>query len=518
MKPRRQVGSSKLLMYRLVVFVALTVVAATANLEAQYPGQYPPGSGQYPPGQYPPGQYPPGQYPPGQYPPGQGPTGGSGIPVPWKGRRSKDKKQTEAKAPTFSAEGRVSSNNGKQLLVETKDGRTITLALTSQTKYVKGDAGIEGSKIAPRATVHVDASEDGESNLTAVKVELLKEAPTREAEGTPSIRERDSAGQRETETARADADSNSIPDPTTLGKAPEDPNRPVLHRGKPQANRSSRSSEDSDDVQVAKNQGAPKPSASSSRAEKKDDSGDFTIEDETNRPKGPGNGSELIAKSMDWASTFANGLPNFVCQQMTTRYMEQSKSEGWQALDVVTAKVIYEDGKERYQEITVGGKRTSKSMLDLGGSTSTGEFASTLQSLFSPRSQADFKFVQSTTVGSTKAAIYDFKVALPNSDWFIKVGGQALKPAYSGSVWIDKSTGEVRRIEMQADRIPQDFPLDSVQWAVDYDVVRLGTASFLLPVHAENLSCQRGTTICSKNTVDFRDYHKYSGESSITFK
>ena len=221
---------------------------------------------------------------------------------------------------------------------------------------------------------------------------------------------------------------------------------------------------------------------------------------------------------MDWASTFTNGLPNFVCQQMTTRYMEQSKSEGWQPLDVVTAKVIYEDGKERYQEITVGGKRTSKSMLDLGGSTSTGEFASTLQSLFSPRSQADFKFVQSTTVGSTPAAIYDFKVALPNSDWFIKVGGQALKPAYSGSVWIDKSTAEVRRIEMQADKIPQDFPLDTVQWAVDYDVVRLGTASFLLPVHAENLSCQRGTTICSKNAVDFRDYHKYSGESTVTFK
>ncbi len=213
-----------------------------------------------------------------------------------------------------------------------------------------------------------------------------------------------------------------------------------------------------------------------------------------------------------------NGLPNFVCQQMTTRYVEQSKSDGWQALDIVTAKVIYEDGKERYQEITVGGKRTSKSMLDLGGSTSTGEFASTLQSLFSPRSQADFKFVQSTTVGSTAAAIYDFKVALPNSDWFIKVASQALKPAYSGSVWIDRSTGEVRRIEMQADKIPQDFPLDSVQWAVDYDVVRLGTASFLLPVHAENLSCQRGTTICSKNAVDFRDYHKYSGESTVTFK
>jgi hypothetical protein len=42
--------------------------------------------------------------------------------------------------------------------------------------------------------------------------------------------------------------------------------------------------------------------------------------------------------------------------------------------------------------------------------------------------------------------------------------------------------------------------------------------TFLLPVHAENLGCQRGTPICTKNTVDFRDYHKYSGESTITFK
>jgi hypothetical protein len=37
-------------------------------------------------------------------------------------------------------------------------------------------------------------------------------------------------------------------------------------------------------------------------------------------------------------------------------------------------------------------------------------------------------------------------------------------------------------------------------------------------VHAENLGCQRGSSICTKNSIDFRDYHKYSGESTITFK
>ena len=179
--------------------------------------------------------------------------------------------------------------------------------------------------------------------------------------------------------------------------------------------------------------------------------------------------------------------------------------------------MIYEGGHERYQNITVGGKKTGKNMEDIGGTTSTGEFATIMKGLLSPGSPAQFKYFRTSSSSRHDAAIYDFKVALRNSDWQIRVGGQNLRPAYSGSVWIDKGTGHVFRIEMQADNIPQDFPFDSVQSAVDYDKVKLGTSSFLLPIHAENLACQRGTTICSKNAIDFRNYHKYSGESTITF-
>jgi hypothetical protein len=185
---------------------------------------------------------------------------------------------------------------------------------------------------------------------------------------------------------------------------------------------------------------------------------------------------------------------------------------------VVTAKVLYEDGQEKYSAITVGGKRTNKSMMEIGGSTSTGEFASVLGGLFQAQTHTEFKFYQSTTVGKEPAAIYDLKVPLRYSNWTIVVGGQMLRPAYSGSVWVDKATAQVRRIEMQADNIPKDFPDDTVASAVDFEEVALGTQKFLLPVHAENLSCQRGSSICSKNTIDFRDYHKYSGESTIEFK
>jgi len=440
--------------------------------------------------------------------------GGSGIPVPWKHKKSQKKDDTAA--PTFSAEGKTVSNDGKKLVIDTADGRTITMAVSDQTKWTRSGSDIAASKFIPRTTVHVDAAEDDESNLKAVHVDLLKDAPVESASTGGDRRSSQRVG-----SSSSDDEGDTTPPPTIMEKPVEAPNRPVLRHGKPKESEPADESVDVASTTAPSRPSAQRPAAGDRKADehKSDEPADFTIDDSSEHPRVMKDASQdLIARTKEWASSFTNGLPNFVCQQMTTRYLEQSRSAGWDALDIVTAKVIYEDGHEKYQEITVGGKRTNKSMLELGGATSTGEFASTLQSLFSPRSRAQFKFYRTTTVRSTTEAIYDFKVALPNSEWFINVGGQSLHPAYSGSVWIDKASAEVRRIEMQAEAIPTDFPLDSVEWAVEYDSVRLGTASFLLPVHAENLTCQRGSPICTKNSVDFRDYHKYSGESTVTFK
>ncbi len=468
------------------------LILVTAPVSAQY-------------GQYPPGQYPPGQSPSGQYPPGQSP-GSGGISIP---TRSKKKKQSETKQPDFTAEGRTLSNDGKKLVIGTNDGRTITMTLTDKTKFTRSGADIARNAVTPRTAVHIEAAEDDQAFLTAISVDVMKEVP----ENVPG------------DSAAANADGHSpatSPDtpPEELAAATilhpdEAPDRPILRHGAPK-----RASTDEDTGEApAKPTATAQAKPGAAESTPAHEGVDFTINSDSEEPRIAQSGSPtLVSRSKEWSQTFTNGLPNYVCQQMTTRYAEQSKATGWEAQDVVTAKVVYEDGKEEYKEITVGGKRTNKSMLELGGSTSTGEFASTLHSLFSDASRAQFKLSQSTTIGNTQAAVYDFKVALPNSDWFINVGGQSLRPAYSGSVWIDKKTAEVRRIEMSADNVPKDFPMDTMLWAVDYESIPLGTSKFLLPVHAENISCQRGSTICSKNETDFRDYHKYSGESTIEFK
>ena len=468
-------------MSKLVVFLAVLDLTS-ALLRAQYPGQAPP----------------PG-YPPGQYPPGQAPVGGSGIPIP---SRHKGQKQADAKQPTLSAEGRTISNNGKMLVIATNDGRTLTMTVTSRTQFTQSGKDIASSKVIPRSTVRIEAGQDDEWNLFALNVELLKEAPS------------ETAAKATTQPAAADSNQTDETGPPNFDNPDDAPGRPILRRRLPKKSSSDEASGDNADTpQTRTNKPSSKGSVDQQEAT------EFTIDSDSDQSmkNGRSPSNDLVAKTKEWALTFTNGLPNYFCQQMTTRYMEYSRSSGWEPQDVVTAKVVYEDGTENYRDITVGGKKTNKSMLELGGSTSTGEFASTLRSVFSDSSQADFKLFESTTLRGSPASIYDFQVALPNSDWTIKVGGQTLRPAYKGSVWIDRATSQVRRIEMQAENIPQDFPLDSIEWAVDYDEVQLGTAKFLLPVHAENLDCERGTSICAKNTVDFRDYHKYSGESNITF-
>jgi hypothetical protein len=92
-----------------------------------------------------------------------------------------------------------------------------------------------------------------------------------------------------------------------------------------------------------------------------------------------------------------------------------------------------------------------------------------------------------------------------------------ISPEYVGSIWIDKESFRTLRLELAGRNITKEFELDTVECAVDYDFVMIGDNRFLLPVHSEILSCERRTGYCSRNVIDFRDYRKFTADSSIKF-
>lgn len=233
----------------------------------------------------------------------------------------------------------------------------------------------------------------------------------------------------------------------------------------------------------------------------------------------PGSGDEIIDKAREAAFSFTETLPNYVVKQFTTRYQTVPTRSGrtsWQALDVVTADVIEENGAERYKNILVNGKPPRED-VEKTGSWSKGEFSSLQLDVLSPLTNADFRNKRSTNIVNRAAYRYDFSVEQPNSHWHIESEGQSYMPAYTGTIWIDKDTSRVLRIELQAQNMPRSFPLDQVESAVDYDFVLIGEGKYLLPTHSEALSCARSASNCTRNVIEFRNYKKFTADTSITF-
>ena len=226
----------------------------------------------------------------------------------------------------------------------------------------------------------------------------------------------------------------------------------------------------------------------------------------------------MIQKAREVAQSYGESLPNFFAQQLTTRYETENIKQGWKAVDTVQADVAYEDGKESYKNIKVGGKAVSKPMEEIGGTHSTGEFATQLVAVFDPANQAKFRRSGTDTIRGRSAIVYKFEVPREESRWRVEQPSQLYYPAYRGSIWLDKETSRVLRIEQEARNMPLLFSLDTVETATDYDFVRLAaTQEFLLPVDAEVLSCQRGTSFCARNRIEFRNYRKFGAESNVNF-
>jgi hypothetical protein len=302
---------------------------------------------------------------------------------------------------------------------------------------------------------------------------------------------------------------------------PDDPGPPTLVRGRPAPRSASSSSGDSapliagsrPSIQAQDVNGVTRPPA----APVVDDR---PVEERAiGEPRLAPSGDPIIDMAREEAFSFSETLPNYVVKQFTTRYVTEvarNRGTSWRALDTITADLVYQDGKESYKNFLVNG-RVSREAPEKSGSWSSGEFASTLQDIMSPITNADFHGKRSTTIVNRPAYRYDFSVEQQNSHWHVEASAQSYQPAYTGSVWIDKENYRVLRIELAARDMPRSFPLDQVESSVDYDYVLIGDEKYLLPTHSEALSCVRGTSDCSRNTIEFRNYKKFGAETNITF-
>jgi hypothetical protein len=448
--------------------------------------------------------YPPGGYPGGV--PGQSP-----YPTRQGSRRpgaGADPRANSGDQPLPNFRGNLKVISDKTLTLELGDKRVMDFKRNDKTKFFKGGDEVKPPKFAVGDQLSIEALEELNGTMTAVNVYWEKAASP--GDTTSKRDEGVTDAWKDVPTMPPSGSSQTPAAPPSAG----DPGPPKLQHGRVADSAREQAAPPPPDTPVDHSSGERVTDAQSARPTVIRGDADEDAVRVTEKPKD----EPLIRRAADAAMEFTETLPSYVCTERVARMQSQSTASDFQTVDLVTMDVLYVNGLEDYRNIQINGKKSVKKLEESGGAWSTGEFGTVLVNLFSPANGTVFHYRRDSRAGGVMAKMYDFEVAKENSHWNVHVESHSYEPGYTGSVWIDPSTSRVLRIEMEAKDMPSNFPLDHLESATDYQYTRLGDAKqYLLPVHAETLACQRGSNYCSRNVIDFLNYHKYAGESTIKF-
>ena len=224
-----------------------------------------------------------------------------------------------------------------------------------------------------------------------------------------------------------------------------------------------------------------------------------------------------IAQAREFALNYTKQLPNFLCVQVTRRYYDPAGLEFWHQADTITAKLSFNDQKEKYELMSVNNRVPKSTSMDgIGGSQSSGEFGSMLQMTFDDKSAARFTWDRWATLRGRRMHVFSYFIAQPNSSYqLIYEKSESYRPALRGFVFVDRDTQMVMRLTLEAVDVPASFPIQQTQLVMDYDFGKISEQEFLLPLRAEIKS--RTGKLLTKNEIEFRMYRKFSTDVNIKF-
>ena len=227
-----------------------------------------------------------------------------------------------------------------------------------------------------------------------------------------------------------------------------------------------------------------------------------------------------------WKSTrrramdYTGSLPDFICTETIHRLTDPAGNEQWQPSPTVVADLTFFEKKEQYKLVSLGGRPSDKSILDVGGSISQGEFGSLLASIFSPGSATDYRWDHWTILRKRPTYVFFYRIAAshrPHHLSFGVTGGKIVDTvaAQRGYAYIDQETNSITRISEEAEDIPADFPVQKSSAVVDYDYADVGGGRYLLPTRAE-VRLDAGP-LRSLNSVEFQNYRKFTAATSVKY-
>jgi hypothetical protein len=152
------------------------------------------------------------------------------------------------------------------------------------------------------------------------------------------------------------------------------------------------------------------------------------------------------------------------------------------------------------------------------GSISTGSFSSMLASIFGGDA-ATFSYNGDRYLGSRLLSEFGFRVAQDKSRYTYVFGdrpNQQTRMAYDGTILIDPETSELVRLTIRSDQLPAETGACELTQTLDYNLVRLHDADFLLPTQVK-VSLIHSDGSEAENQIQYSSCREFRGKSVIRF-
>ena len=246
--------------------------------------------------------------------------------------------------------------------------------------------------------------------------------------------------------------------------------------------------------------------------------------DASSLPSGPPPPSQekqeqILSEIKQYAQSYTQQLPNFICTQVTRRWVDPAGGNDFHRIDTIAAKLTYNQGEEHYETVLVNDRPASagdKADASRGGTRSTGEFGSLLDSIFSDNSQAEFHWDHWATWNGSRAAVYNYSISREHSSYTLDYEDeQHIVTAYRGRIYADPDSGVIYHITFEAVGIPSSFPVRSASEILDYGQQTIGDQKYICPLQAKVFLKSMQNT---RNDIEFRAYRKFDTQSELTYQ
>jgi hypothetical protein len=227
------------------------------------------------------------------------------------------------------------------------------------------------------------------------------------------------------------------------------------------------------------------------------------------------NGAALV-QACEFSTSLRYIMPDYLCTETLKPVQFTDIKNNAPELQIM-AEVRLQNGEETYSDVRVNGKPANIDVTKLAFS-SMGEFSSLLRALFHPQNAAQFSFGKEVRLHSTPAWIFDFTVHQQSNKslWFLRSGGHTYYPGYRGSLWLEKASSRLMRLEMNAIEMQEaNIPFKRFKLTGEYAYTALGDGtSFVLPTQTSTIGCANNE-ICVGSSVTFANCHKFAAKSRI---